>query len=300
MGIVQAEEPVCGKEGMFAAFDPLFEGRQHPRCPNPRFDPRPFLVRQRRLMGLSGSGSPRGHWQPGLLRRLWSSRLHLPAPLGSPGITRLHRYYGCCNSCPPNWLADEQSLPRRRPGSPCFTQPTFRALRLQPPTRSDGRFSTPAFAGAGSNPSAPSASPPQGRVWASPLCRRLARRYGRIEFLIVRMALSPPVALHPASRRRSYSRLQAGVGIPGEDLHLPDQLRLQAHGTGLRRCGLQNKQRLTPTEPSNGRSRVKRTFYGGILIPRRKNGFATAINVCSIVYTKKLLSRSAAKDCTTH
>ena len=140
--------------------------------------------------------------------------------------------------------------------APCFTQPTFRALCLQPPTRSDGRFSTPAFAGAGSNPSAPSASPPQGRVWASPLCRRLARRYGRIEFLIVRMARSPPVALHPASRRRSYNRLQAGVGIPGEDLHLPDQLRSQAHDTGLRQCGLQHKQRLTPTDLSNGRSRV--------------------------------------------
>src|SRR5271157_3246916 len=24
-----------------ASFDPLFEGRQHPRCPNPRFDPAP-------------------------------------------------------------------------------------------------------------------------------------------------------------------------------------------------------------------------------------------------------------------
>jgi hypothetical protein len=59
----------------------------------------------------------------------------------------------------------------------------------------------------------------------------LTRRYGRNEFLIVRMARSPPVALHPASRRRGHIRLQAGVGIPGEDLHLPDQLRSQAHGT---------------------------------------------------------------------
>ena len=28
-----------------------------------------------------------------------TSRLHLPAPLRSPGITRLHRYYGCSDSC---------------------------------------------------------------------------------------------------------------------------------------------------------------------------------------------------------
>jgi|SRR5271169_3249662 len=94
------------------------------------------------------------------------------------------------------------------------------------------------------NPSAPWASPPAGRVWASPLYRGLVRRYGRIEFVIPRLrggrlyriARSPPVASHPASRRRSYIRLQAGVGIPGEDFHLPDRLRLQAHGSGLRGC----------------------------------------------------------------
>src|SRR5258707_12889434 len=72
------------------------------------------------------------------------------------------------------------------------------------------------------------------QVWASPLDRRLARRYGRNEFVILRMALSPPVAPHLASRRRSYIRLQAGVGLPGEDLHLPVRLRLQAHDPRLR------------------------------------------------------------------
>ncbi|AFM22882.1 hypothetical protein Desti_0135 [Desulfomonile tiedjei DSM 6799] len=52
---------------------------------------------------------------------------------------------------------------------------------------------------------------------------------GRNRFVILRTGRSPPVALHPASRRRSYSRLQAGEGIPGEDLHLSDQVRSQAH-----------------------------------------------------------------------
>jgi hypothetical protein len=40
--------------------------------------------------------------------------------------------------------------------------------------------------------------------------------------LALRTAPSPPVALHPASRRRSYGRLQAGVGLPEEDSHLPE------------------------------------------------------------------------------
>ena len=45
---------------------------------------------------------------------------------------------------------------------------------------------------------------------------------GRIEFVILRTGLSPPVAPHPASRRRSYLRLQAGERMPEEDLHLSD------------------------------------------------------------------------------
>ena len=52
---------------------------------------------------------------------------------------------------------------------------------------------------------------------------------GRIEFVILRMDRSPPAALHPALRRRSCSRLQAGERIPEEDLHLSDQTRFQAH-----------------------------------------------------------------------
>ena len=52
---------------------------------------------------------------------------------------------------------------------------------------------------------------------------------GRIEFVILRMDRSPPVAPYPASRRRSYSWLQAGERIPEEDSHLSDQTRFQAH-----------------------------------------------------------------------
>src|SRR5437660_2508766 len=46
---------------------------------------------------------------------------------------------------------------------------------------------------------------------------------------ILRAAHSPPVALHPALRRRGYSQLQAGVCLPEEDLHLSGQIRLQTH-----------------------------------------------------------------------
>ena len=52
---------------------------------------------------------------------------------------------------------------------------------------------------------------------------------GRIEFVILRTGRSPPAALHHASLRRSGIRLQAGERLPGEDLHLSDYARFQAH-----------------------------------------------------------------------
>ena len=52
---------------------------------------------------------------------------------------------------------------------------------------------------------------------------------GRIEFVILRTGCSPPAALHHASLRRSGIRLQAGERLPGEDLHLSDYARFQAH-----------------------------------------------------------------------
>jgi hypothetical protein len=45
-------------------------------------------------------------------------------------------------------------------------------------------------------------------IWASPFPSRLATTTGRIAFVILRTSRSPPVALHPASRRRSYVRLR--------------------------------------------------------------------------------------------
>ncbi len=58
---------------------------------------------------------------------------------------------------------------------------------------------------------------------------------GRIEFVILRTGRSPPAALHPASRRRSCSWLQAGERIPEEDFHLSDHSRFSgAHSLGQR------------------------------------------------------------------
>ena len=70
------------------------------------------------------------------------------------------------------------------------------------------------------------------RVRTSPFTRRLVKTSGRIEFVILRTDSSSPVASHPASRRRSYIRLQAGERMPEEDSHLSDHVRSQAHECG--------------------------------------------------------------------
>jgi len=53
---------------------------------------------------------------------------------------------------------------------------------------------------------------------------------GRIEIVILRTGRSPPVALHPASRRRSYVWFQARRAIDlKRNFHLFDMVRSQAH-----------------------------------------------------------------------
>ena len=98
------------------------------------------------------------------------------------------------------------------------------ASRPQPLFRPRHRFRTQPLSVSGSSArSVESMLETRCGVWASPLTRRLADRISRNGFVILRAADSPPVALHTASRRRSYIRLQAGERMPEEDFHLSDQ-----------------------------------------------------------------------------
>ena len=56
-----------------------------------------------------------------------------------------------------------------------------------------------------------------GKFQTSPRMSRLVATSRRIEFVILRTASSLPVALHPASRRRSYLQLR-GLGLPRHGL----------------------------------------------------------------------------------
>ena len=197
MDLVDQAEPL-------ASFDPLFEGRQHPLCPDRRFDPAPAA------QDLSGTFSPCGHCLRLCFPSVWSSRLHLPAPLRSTGITRLLRYYGCSDS----WTVGSSALEEHehrlccRPGLPAFCHRTFRSFRLQPPAVVPTHFwgfSRRAYR---------TTSPwPPFRGHASLGLRHCLagspRRPAESSSLALRTDRSPPVALHPASRRRSYLRLRS-------------------------------------------------------------------------------------------
>ena len=100
------------------------------------------------------------------------------------------RYYAGCDSCPARTrrtgLSASFGLPSEHPAP-------NHAVRPEP--RFDSHLS-----GSGRDPCGPQ---------ASPRMSRLAAAHRRIGFVLLQAARSPPVAPHPASRRRSYLRLHA-------------------------------------------------------------------------------------------
>ena len=203
--MTKENNPCPAKQALFAFLHPFFQDRQHAFRPDTRFHPGPPVLRFSGLLSLLAL-------PPVFLPPVCPSRFHLPAPLRSTPITALLRYYGGSDSC----LA--LLSPNR---SPCFTCTTFLTIPSPP---------TPCA------PIAAFARYPSAR-WLSRFRRSRLHHslagspdtHGRFEFVILRTGRSPPVALHPASRRRSYSRLQAGERMPEEDFHLSVHARSQAH-----------------------------------------------------------------------
>jgi hypothetical protein len=66
-------------------------------------------------------------------------------------------------------------------------------------------------------------------VWGSSLASRLPGRLGRIGFVILRTDRSPPVALHPALRRRSYTWIQVCNVNPEKTCTSLTKLTIQTH-----------------------------------------------------------------------
>jgi len=179
----------------------------------------------------SATGTARRHWvanraavHPGPSTSL---RPFAPGPLQA-----LLRSYGRSDSCslrrdsarviprrPSDRLLREQVSRIHAPGLPTLPSPNTCGCSASP-RHVTYRWIEPRVLPHGSSPNGNSGLRLQ--LAGSP------HRTGRIEFLIVRTGRSPPAAPHPVLPRRSCSRLQVYVE-PGEDFHLPNQVRSQAH-----------------------------------------------------------------------
>ena len=184
-----------------ASSHPVFQGRQHAFRPDTRFNPGPSVT------DLSDRFSPERHWSR-LFFRLPGTHVSTFLPPFAP--RPLRRLIATMEALTPACL-----FPVYR--SPCFTYSTFRTI----PSPTTLCSSDVAFPSATLLVSASDLRPlyhvlSLSRTQASGDRSRLHRRIagspktpGRNGFVILRTGRSPPVALHPASRRRSYSRLQA-------------------------------------------------------------------------------------------
>ena len=203
MGWFQARQPVLATQRHGALGVPRHEGHQQPLRPQHRFALSRVWAR-----GFSSVDSPEGT-TTGLVRCLGhcvSTFLHPLAPPELPGFS------ATMSALTPGRLA--LRLPRerehplwRRPGLPALTHRTVRSFRLQPPPVVPAPFwglvrrtyrttlRWPPFWGRASLGL---------RHWGAGSPRRLAESSS----LVFRTNRSPPVASHPASRRRSYHWLR--------------------------------------------------------------------------------------------
>jgi len=203
MGWFQARQPVLATQRHGALGVPRHEGHQQPLRPQHRFALSRVWAR-----GFSSVDSPEGT-TTGLVRCLGhcvSTFLHPLAPPELPG------FLATMGAVTPGRLALRLPVERehrlwRRPGLPALGHRTVRSFRLQPPPVVPAAFwglarrayrttlRWPPFRGRASIGL---------RHWGAGSPRRLAES----SLLVLRTNRSPPVASHPASRRRSYHWLR--------------------------------------------------------------------------------------------
>ena len=223
MGSGQVQQPLLGSPMGDPGTAPRDEGRQQPCRSLRRFEPRHVCL------ALSAVLSPYAryeHSSRGFFRRLElhvSTSLHPFAPPELPGfnatmgaLTPARRLFvslsGTMNSA---WTRTGLSAscvwPSDHSASNHPVGPVIALTHYPSASRASGSLRS----GLRLNPG----GSPRDKAESSSLALRTGR--------------SPPVAPHPASRRRSYVQLQAGECVPEKDFHLSDQTRTQTHWVRL-------------------------------------------------------------------
>ena len=133
---------------------------------------------------------------------------------------------------------------------------TFPAFRRQPPVAAPRRCLLWLVRGALPDP------PSAGTVWPSLMTSGLSATTGRIAFVLLRTTGLSPVALHPASRRRSYLRLP-GASFSREGTSTPPITPA---------C-----RRTSPWRLARGlRARDARGYAGEVVAPRINGSFRSS------------------------
>jgi hypothetical protein len=219
MGYGQVQQPLLGSPEGNLGTAPRSEGRQQPCRSLRRCEPRHVCV------GRSGAMSPYaryGQYVREFFRRLElhvSTSLHPFAPPALPGFDATM-----------GALTPARRLFVPLPGAmnSAWTRAGLSASCAWPSDHSASNHPAGPVIALSHYPSA---------SWASGSLRsglRLTlagspRDKAESSSLALRTGRSPPVAPHPASRRRSYVQLQAGECMPEEDFHPSDQAHLQTH-----------------------------------------------------------------------
>ena len=194
-------------------------GRQREHSTHFNEPQHPFSLVRRLIYGASLL-SPFGHSHWCCRHRSTLFESTFLRSLRSTPVTELLCYYGRSDSCSPG----SSGLSSMNSGS--FSEQVSLIHAHSLPDHSVSNHLAPAVAALARYPSA---LPLPFRVRLRHKCAGSSGIPGRIEFVILRTGRSPPAALHPASWRRSCFRLQAGERMPGEDFHLSDYARFQAH-----------------------------------------------------------------------
>ena len=181
-------------------------------------------------------GLARRHLDRCRLRRFPLSSSTFLRSLRSRPVTALLRSYGRSDSCSPalfsalprrrGWLLDGQVSLIHALGLPTILSPNTCGCCASPRHVTCRRVVPRKL---------PHGKTPNGNSGLRPYYAGSPHLTGRIEFRfpphsgeVLRTGRSPPMAPHPVSRRRSDLQLQVYVK-PGEDFHLSNQVRSQAH-----------------------------------------------------------------------
>ena len=213
------------KEGIpFASFHPVLQGCQHAVGPYRGFHPLPSGA------DVSASYRALAHYRRFGFSRHRSSASTFLAPFAP---RPLRRFIATMEPLTPGEVTSYA-------GSPSLSRSAFPPFCRQPPRAPPPSLLSPSRLcqrGGLPAPCQVTRFGPWG-LGRSGLRHSLAdspKSQGRIAFVILRTGGSPPVALHPALRQRSYVRFQAGdVCLEGTCTPLTLRLRRRTRGTACR------------------------------------------------------------------